>query len=49
MRKTALSVISSGLKWRLQPLDISIKKVFLKDLQSKYADYWFDGKYKSIK
>ena len=33
--KTALSVIPSGLAWRLQPLDISISKVFKESLKKQ--------------
>ena len=38
--ETALSVIQSGLTWRLQPLDISIDKVFKESLSDKYLGYW---------
>ena len=40
--ETALSGILSGLTWRLQPLDISIKKVFRESLRNKHAAYWID-------
>ena len=37
--KTALSVIPNGLTWILQPLDISINKVFKESLRTIYAGY----------
>ena len=37
---TALSVISSGLTWRIQPLGISINKVFKEKLRNKHDDFW---------
>ena len=38
--KTELSVISSGLIWKLQVLDISINNVFKESLRNKYVGYW---------
>ena len=38
--KTALSLISNGLTWRIQSLDISISRVFKESLRSKYVGYW---------
>ena len=35
--ETALSVIPSDLKWRLQPVNISINKVFKESLRNKYV------------
>ena len=37
--ETALSVIPCGLTWRLQPLNISIDKVFKESLRNKYVGY----------
>ena len=39
---TALSVISSGLIRRLQPLGISTNKMFKESLRNKYVGYWID-------
>ena len=38
--ETALSVIPSGLSWRLQPLNISVSKVFKESLRRNYIDFW---------
>ena len=38
--ETILSVIPCGLTWRLQPLEISISKVFKQSLRYKHVGYW---------
>ena len=37
---TALSVVSSSLAWRLQPLNISINKVLKENLRDKLVGHW---------
>ena len=46
--EAALLVVVGDLTWRLQLLDISIKKVFNKSLRKKYVGYWI-RKNKSIR
>ena len=45
--ENSLSIIPSGIAWRLQPLDISINKVFKNSLRNKHVEYWIGKIYKS--